>query len=200
MADHEPVDLRPTSEGGTIEKDSVPESPERVAATTAALAKLVEAASSYAHGHDRAGDNVDLKQIDLRAFTDESEASAYHVNLGFQESQPDDQLMLTLETPTASGGSPWKYLEAAGAGVNVQERKIQDFLYRKGESTVPVREHDFSFVYDYRPIGGARNYEAPKPQIDQLIGFLKDAHVMNGKEKGPKVVDLVPELAELLAA
>jgi hypothetical protein len=195
----EPRDLRPLSP----ESDKTPESAERIEKTRAALEKLVGTAGEYAHRHDRAGNNNDLAQIDLRVPVEGG--SAYHLAVGFQRSNPGDNIMLSLETPTGEGGNPWRHLGAGAAGIRVQERKIQDFLYRQNGQSVPVRDQDFSYVYDYRPMGGAENYDAPKPQIDQLLGYLEYAKVVrtntgNTVTEGPRVVELVPEIAELKAA
>ena len=193
----EPHDLRPTNP----EADKTPESPERIEKTRAALEKLIGAAGEYAHRHDRAGDNEDLAQIDLRVPVEGG--GAYHLAVGFLRSNPGDNLMLSLETPGGGSSNPWANL--TDVGTYADRRKIQDFLYRQDASTVPVRDADFTYIYDYRPAGGTQNYDAPKPQIDQLLGFLEYAKVVtvtpgNKVQEGPSVVELVPEIAELKAA
>ena len=132
----EPRDLRPTNP----EADKTPESSERIEKTRVALEKLIGVAGDYAHRHDRAGDNEDLAQIDLRVPVEGG--GAYHLAVGFLRSNPGDNLMLSLETPGGGSSNPWANL--TDVGTYADRRKIQDFLYRQDASTVPVRDADFT--------------------------------------------------------
>ncbi|MBW4061060.1 hypothetical protein HJC99_00605 [Candidatus Saccharibacteria bacterium] len=196
-----PADLRPI----TPEADKTPESAERIEKVRAALAEIVAQAADMSRPHPRAEGNASLRQIDLLTYVGEDKA--YRLGLGYSTDSLDDNFMLTLETPNSRPAWDRGDVVALGeAGVSVEGRKIQDFLYVKGATAVPVREVDFTYVYDYRPTGSSYNYDAAKPQVDQLLGFLVGANVATKDNrtgsfvKGAKLVEMVPAVAELKAA
>ncbi len=147
----------------------------------------------------------DLRSIDLRTYPDQESDAAYVLTLSFPggdlggvdgESQPK-QLMLSLESPRDINlWSRFDLTEEMSYGVTPQGRRMQDFLYVDGATTVPVRETDLLYAGTYRPDGHAATYDATTPQMDVILKILANANI-NDRE-GAKVTDLVPELADLV--
>lgn len=139
-----------------------------------------------------------LQTIDLRTYAGGDESAVYHLSLSFLPPSADQPaastaLMLSGEWPLGLAPN----LSGNAHAAQASGRRIQDFMYSPGASSVPVREADFSYLAWYRPVGGERSYNATQPQMDIILKLLADAHVMNGHEKGPKLAELVPEVAAL---
>lgn len=141
-----------------------------------------------------------LKTIQLRTFPDPNSDAAYHLSVSFL---PDadglpggSAIMFSIESP-ADLGFRFGLNDATRSGLDVQGRRIQDYLYSNGTDKIPVRQADFSLGYNYRPVGAETAYEAKSGEMDVLLGILAEANVMSGNEKGPKTKDLVPALGKL---
>jgi len=202
-------------ESGT-EQEASPESVERIAQTMVVLTGLVEQAKEHSHPFRRnivrpVGDGywhpvespqAGLRSIDLRTYTGPDSDEAFHLTLSYDEANPDDMLMLSLESPVTPA-NPYQFMEAAGAGVIPVCRRFQDFLYSSGADTVPVQEADYSYVYDYRPMGHAARYDATKEYMDTILGLLKNATVVEQAPRGlpnkriARVDELMPEVSAL---
>ncbi len=79
-------------------------------------------------------------------------------------------------------------------------RRWEDFLYRGGTTTeVPYRAADFTYVFSYRPTGREAAGSATRDQVDEVLGLLARSHIRRGEQDGPRAVELVPELAELVS-
>lgn len=199
-----------------VEQESLPESPERIAKTLSVLSKLVESAKDHSHPFRRnivrpVGDGywhpvespqAGLRSIYLRTYTGPDSDEAFHLTLSYDEANPDDMLMLSLESPITPA-NPYLFVEAAGAGVIPVCRRFQDFLYSSGSDTVPVQEADYSYVYDYRPMGHSARYDATKEYMDTILGLLKNATVVEQAPRGlpnkriARVDELIPEVSVL---
>lgn len=227
-AEAEPAAETSTEKILAPEDEAAPESAERIQAAEAALQKLVNAAKNDAHPFKRkivkveyvhdpntidpengrmgaivsrnvevpSGDEA-LKTIDLRTYPSADTDEAYFLSVSFPEvaDGAPRTIMLSIESPIDLGFR-FDLVDAARAGVFPLGRRLQDFLYTPGASAVPVRQADFSYALNYRPIGDQTTFEATQGHMDVMYGLLADAHV--GDRSGAKVVDLVPEFADLV--
>lgn len=197
---------------------------ERIARTKKSLDQLATQAAGSSHAFDRNIEtetggrgvsgyetwwttlpqpNDKLRSIDLRTYPDPNLDAAYVMSLSYSPDAngtpvANTPLMLSIESPRALAPFSLNLEGAVAAGVSPKGVRIQDFLYHNDATTVPVREADFTHVFSYRADGHRSSYDATKPQMDVMLGLLADAHVMNGKEKGPKAVTLVPDLKTLV--
>lgn len=205
------------SQESSLELESSPESAERIAKTLSVLSKLVEEAKDHSRPFSRnivkpAGDDywrpvespqAGLRSIDLRTYTGPDSDEAFHLTLSYDEANPADQLMLSLESPVDISLGDFGLAGASAAGVRPQGRRFQDFLYSAGAESVPVQEADYTYVYDYRPSGHSARYEATREYMDTILGILKNATVVERTPRGQsdkkvaRIHDLVPEVAEL---
>jgi hypothetical protein len=200
----------------SVEQESSPESAERIAKTLSVLSKLAEEAKDHSRPFSRkivkpVGDGYwhpvespqnGLRSIDLRTYTGPDSDEAFHLTLSYDEANPTDQLMLSLESPVSTFGN-LDVAAAASAGVRPQGRRFQDFLYSQGAEKVPVQEADYTYVFDYRPTGHSTRYEATSEYMDTILGLLKNATVVEQTPRGQsdkkvaRLHDLVPEVSEL---
>lgn len=211
----------------TTDPTTESESGERIEATRAALVRLVEGSKDVSRPFDRnvvnnvgdidrranggRGDIVDktvpvdtgmegMKQIDVRTYVEEG--VAYHLTVVFNPDNPDGSILLSIKSPAPI--NPYRHIGVGAAGVNPHNYRFQDFLYAPGASEVPVHEADYSFVYDYRPLGHDVTFSAERGQVTQLLQLLRDGTVVKGAgansrgvEPVANVRDLAPELVEL---